>query len=148
MPTTRHRRPVASVRRENSLQTVPNLIHSKYRLGSGKEKPVLTCVFFMTPAGTEPVREWIKGLDGEAQDQIGADILKVQWRWPLGKPLVDGFGDGLYEVRTTHDKIEFRVFFTVDEGVMVLLHGIQKTTRTTPAREIRIARKRLKDVSS
>jgi phage-related protein len=74
--------------------------------------------------------------------------MKVQWRWPLGKPLVDGFSGGLYEVRTTCAKVEYRVFFAVGDGVMVLLHGYQKGSKTTPAHEIDLARKRLKEVNS
>ena len=42
---------------------------------------------------------------------IGADIRDVQNRWPVGPPLVDGLGDGLYEVRTKHDKNDYRMFF-------------------------------------
>ncbi len=45
----------------------------------------------MTDAKNEPVREWLKGLDEDIRKEIGSDVQVVQWRWPIGKPLVDGF---------------------------------------------------------
>jgi len=36
----------------------------------------------------------------EDSKTIGADILTVQYAWPVGKPLVDSLGDGIWEVRS------------------------------------------------
>jgi phage-related protein len=94
--------------------------------------------FYRTPAGTEPVHEWLQSLP--------ADIRSVQEGWPLGKPYVDAFGDGLYEVRTSHKGNQFRVLFFIVEGTMVLLHGFQKKTQKTPAADIDLARRRQKEV--
>ena len=94
------------------------------------------------------MRDWLKGLEETVRKEIGADILKVQWRWPVSKPLVDGLGGGLYEVRTTHDKKEYRVLFIVEDGVMVLLHGFNKRTQKTPTSELEVARNRRRNVSS
>jgi hypothetical protein len=58
------------------------------------ERP-LRVVFYRTGAGCEPVREWLKSLPKEECKIIGVDILKVQYGWPLGKPLVDNLGDGV-----------------------------------------------------
>jgi hypothetical protein len=41
------------------------------------------------------VREWPFALDAEICTTIGKDILKIQWRWPISRPLVGTFGDGL-----------------------------------------------------
>ncbi len=32
---------------------------------------------------------------------IGEDILTVQYAWPVGKPLVDNLGDGVWEIRSS-----------------------------------------------
>ena len=56
--------------------------------------------FFRTEAGREPVREWLKNLPKEERKIIGEDVMTVQFRWPLGMPLVDNLGSGLWEVRT------------------------------------------------
>jgi phage-related protein len=107
-----------------------------------KASPNLGCVFYRATGGDEPVREWLRGLDDEACQIVGKDILKIQWRWPLSKPLVGAFGQALYEVRSTHDRNIYRVFFCIEGSSMVLLHGFTKKTQATPTREIDTARAR------
>jgi phage-related protein len=104
--------------------------------------PKLSCVFYRAAAGDEPVRDWLRGLDDDVCKVIGKDILKVQWRWPISKPLVGAFGDGLYEVRSAHDRNIYRVFFCIAGANMVLLHGFMKKTQATPKREFNVARAR------
>lgn len=111
-----------------------------------EQKPKLSCRFFVTDAGNEPVREWLKKLDEDVRKEIGSDIQVVQWRWPTGKPLVDGFGDGLFEVRTSFDDDIYRVLFCLDGSTMVLLHGFKKKAQKTPKRDLARARKRQKQV--
>ena len=106
---------------------------------------VLGCRFFRSAAGAEPVRQWLLALDEEACKQIGADILRVQWRWPISRPLVGAFGDGIYEVRSTVGRREFRVLFYVGDSAMVLLSGFQKKTQSTPKAELALARTRKKE---
>jgi phage-related protein len=75
---------------------------------------------------------------------IGDDIRFVQWSWPVGKPRVDSFGDGLWEVRTSADGNSFRVIFCIHAGAMMLLHGFHKKTTRTPQRDLALARQRQK----
>jgi len=106
------------------------------------------CVFYRTASGQEPVRSWLREQDSEVRLQVGSDIQKVQWRWPISRPLVGAIGDGLYEVRTSHDKNIYRVFFCIHENNMVLLHAFQKKTQQLPDKELKLARKRQKEVMS
>ena len=107
------------------------------------ERP-LRVVFFKTEAGNEPVREWLKGLSRDDSKTIGSDILTVQYAWPVGKPLVDHLGDGLWEVRSRlHNRIA-RTFFAVVDEEIVLLHGFIKKQQKTPQGEIDLAKKRKK----
>jgi len=92
------------------------------------------------------VRDWLLALEPRQRKEIGADIQAVQWRWPVSRPLVDGLGGGLYEVRSTVEGRAFRVFFCVRGGVMILLHGIEKKTRKTPKKALGLARRRMKEV--
>ncbi|HJX54867.1 MAG TPA: type II toxin-antitoxin system RelE/ParE family toxin [Polyangia bacterium] len=108
----------------------------------------LPIAFYRTPGGSEPVRKWLMSLPAEVRKEIGAEIRNVQNGWPLGKPYVDGFGGGVYEVRTSHAGRQYRVFFIILEETMVLLHGFQKKTQKTPADEINLARRRQKEVMS
>src|SRR5580700_5450457 len=87
----------------------------------------LSCIFFKSEAGNEPVRDWLRqDVPAEARKTIGTDIKTVQATWPIDKPLVDSLGDGLREVWSTHDKVEYRVIFVLDGSTMVLLHGYQE----------------------
>lgn len=60
----------------------------------------LKAVFFRTEHGNEPVREWLLSLSKAERKVIGDDVLKVQYCWPIGKPLVGSLGNGLWEVRS------------------------------------------------
>ncbi|MCX6864975.1 MAG: type II toxin-antitoxin system RelE/ParE family toxin [Verrucomicrobia bacterium] len=102
----------------------------------------LRVLFFQTDAGNEPVREWLLTLSRDEKKTIGADILAVQWIWPVGKPLVDSLGGGLWEVRSSLGARIARVFFIVIREDIILLHGIIKKSRTTPKQELDLARKR------
>ncbi len=103
----------------------------------------LTVVFYRSASGNEPVRDWLKDdVPPSARKVVGADIKTVQELWPLDKPLVDNLARGLWEVRSSHDKVEYRTLFTLDGSVMVLLHGFTKTAKKTPKGEIDLALKR------
>ncbi|HFE67569.1 MAG TPA: type II toxin-antitoxin system RelE/ParE family toxin [Chloroflexi bacterium] len=102
---------------------------------------ILAVVFFRTDMGREPVRDWLKSLNKNDRKVIGEDIKLVQFRWPLGMPLVRKLETDLWEVRShlTGGRIA-RVLFTVDGRQMALLHGFVKKSRKTPARDLKLAR--------
>jgi hypothetical protein len=52
----------------------------------GGREPVLRVVFYRTEAGTEPVREWLKGLPREDRRVVGQDVKPAQYGWPLACP--------------------------------------------------------------
>jgi phage-related protein len=103
----------------------------------------LNAVFFRTEQGNEPVREWLISLVKAERKIIGDDVLKVQYCWPIGKPLVGSLGKGLWEIRSRLGDRIARVIFCVEGSVMVLLHGFIKKTQKTPAHELDLARKRM-----
>jgi phage-related protein len=105
------------------------------------DRPLRT-VFFQTETGNEPVRDWLKEQPRADQKAIGADILAVQWKWPVGKPLVDSLGGGLWEVRSSLGTRIARVFFVVVNEEIVLLHGMIKKSRTAPKKDLDLARGR------
>jgi phage-related protein len=63
----------------------------------------------------------------------------------VSKPLVDGLGGGLFEVRTKLENVQYRVLFCIKDSTMVLLHGFVKKVRTAQG-EIATGRDRKKDV--
>ena len=102
----------------------------------------LPAVFFRTETGREPVRDWLKDLPKNERKIIGEDIMTVQFRWPLGMPLVDHLGAGIWEVRSKLPSRIARTLFFVHEGEIVLLHGFIKKTRRTPNEDRALALQR------
>lgn len=104
-------------------------------------------VFFRTPAGSEPVREWLKELPLDERRAIGSDLLRAQWRWPVGMPLCRAMGGGLWEVRTDlSTKRTPRVLICLYREHLVALHGFIKKTRATPHEDLELARKRKREL--
>jgi len=111
------------------------------------QKQKIPVRFYRTAAGSEPVREWLKGLDVVDRHSIGLDLMRVQWRWPIGMPLCRPLGAGLWEVRSTlpSDRIA-RVLFCLHASQLVALHGFIKKTGATPKSDLQLARKRKKEI--
>jgi phage-related protein len=107
----------------------------------------LPAFFYESAPGNRPVREWVLGLSPEDRKRVGRDIQKVEFGWPLGMPYCRSLGSGLWEVRSdlTDGKIG-RVIFCVARERMVLMHGFVKKTQKTPARDLRLALKRMEEV--
>ena len=51
--------------------------------------------FYRTEAGRAPVLDWLRGLDKNDRHAIGLDLMRVQFGWPIGRPLVGSLKDGL-----------------------------------------------------
>ena len=102
----------------------------------------ITVKFFKTPAGNEPVRDWLKKKTKEIKKTIGEDIKVVEKSWPIGYPLVTKLDTDLWEIRTSLKGGISRVFFTVWGNFMILLHVIIKKTQKTPQKDLELAKKR------
>jgi phage-related protein len=105
---------------------------------------VLFVYFYQSESGNEPVREWLKELDGEDRKAIGEDIKTVELGWPVGMPLVRKMDADLWEIRIDLRRRIARVLFTVTGNRMFLLHGFIKKSQRTPEIDLRLARTRLK----
>jgi phage-related protein len=104
----------------------------------------LQIVFFRTESGNEPVREWLQSLSREDRREIGADILAVQYQWPVGLPRVDHLGDGLWEIRSRLQNRQARVIFSIIENEIVILHAFIKKRQKTPSEALALAKTRRK----
>ena len=104
-------------------------------------------VFFRRKTGGEPVREWLRELPETDRQAIGKDLLRAQWRWPVGMPLCRPLGAGLWEIRTTlPTKRIARVLLCLYAEHLVALHGFIKKTHTTPDGDLALARRRQKEL--
>jgi phage-related protein len=104
-------------------------------------------VFYKTPAGQEPVREYLVGLP--LRDRAAAaDVLDAIREHGLKAPGVrfkairGKLWEFYVEAGASH-----RVFYVVVTGsLMVLLHAYKKQAQKAPAREIDVAERRMKEV--
>jgi phage-related protein len=102
----------------------------------------LPVVFFRTEAGSEPARDWLRELPAAERAIIGEDLKTLQFRWPLGMPLVRSLGNGVWELRSNLPTRTARCLFYVPEDRIVVLHGFIKKTQKTPLVEKALALKR------
>ena len=65
----------------------------------------------------------------------------------IGLPITRAMGDRLFEIRVKAQEGIGRVFFAyIHRKEMIILHSFIKKTQETPAKELQIARQRLKEV--
>ena len=96
---------------------------------------------FAMPAGI--VADYVRLTD--AMTLYGADLRMphMRGRWPHARAM----GSGLFELRPKGPEGIGRVFYCTQVGrSIVVLHSFVKKTQETPDAELRLARKRLKDV--
>jgi len=114
------------------------------------EDPVpekIPLIFFRSGRGTEPVREWLRELPEAERQAVGKDLLRAQWRWPVGMPLCRPMGNGLWEIRTDlPTKRTARVMLCLYRGHLVALDGFIRKPRATPDADLALARKRQKEL--
>ena len=103
-----------------------------------QEARKIPVVFYQTASGSEVVLDWLRGLDQDDRNIIGQDLMRVQFRWPVGMPLCRPLGDGIWEVRSdlSSNRIA-RLLFCFIEGRNLALHGFVKKTQKTPRRDMK-----------
>jgi phage-related protein len=106
-------------------------------------------VFYRTSAGAEPVLDWLRGLPPEDRRVVGTDLATVQFGWPIGMPLCRSLGNGLWEVRSSlpSRRIARLLFFVASDRIGVV-HGFIKKTQKTPAEDLELARRRMKEMQA
>lgn len=93
--------------------------------------------------------DWLRSLDKADRRAVGTDLMRVQFGWPVGMPLVRSLKDGLSEVRSTLPSHRIaRLILCFHDEMLVVLHAFIKKSQKTPLDELKIARQRLKEVMS
>lgn len=111
--------------------------------------PPVPVRFYRTEAGKEPALEWLRTLDRADRRAIGLDLMRVQFGWPVGMPLVRSLKGGLWEVRSTLPSQRIaRLLLCFHQGTLVAVHGFIKKTQKTPAEDLALARRRMKEVTT
>jgi phage-related protein len=119
------------------------MVHGHYigqNVRSGPHK--IPVVFYRTQGGSEVVRDWLRSLDDADRQAVGLDLMRVQYRWPVGMPPCRALGGSLWEVRTSLPSNRIaRVLFSVQQGRILVLHGFIKKTQKTPADDLALPRR-------
>jgi phage-related protein len=115
----------------------------------GKASPPEVPVrFYSTGTGKEPVREWLRCLAEDDRHAVGLDLMRVQFGWPIGMPLVRSLKDGLWEVRSSLPSQRIaRLVLCFHDGMLIVLHGFIKKTQKTPPDDLALARRRMAEVT-
>lgn len=101
-------------------------------------------IVFFSRAVREEIFDW--------PDGISASFTKITERMVefgpnLGLPYTKSFGKGLFEIRASGPEGIGRAFFcTLAEQHIVILSGFIKKSQATPNSEIKLARKRMKEM--
>ena len=76
-----------------------------------------------------------------------ADLIKQFGPADVGMPHIKSLGKGLFEIRVKANEGIGRALFCIIEGkVVIILNGFVKKTQKTPAKELELAYKRMKEV--
>ncbi|MDB5169858.1 MAG: hypothetical protein JWN82_254 [Candidatus Saccharibacteria bacterium] len=102
--------------------------------------------FWKTASGRYPVKNFIMTQSSGPAQRIMKDIdhLKEQGLRLLASNKLKklrGY-DNLYELRTKHGKLDYRILFKESRGTAWLLEAFQKQGNTTPERYIKTAIRR------
>ena len=101
-------------------------------------------LYFFNAAVEAEIEEWPSGINASFT-RITEQMIETGSN--LGAPYTKAFGDGLFEIRARGAEGIGRAFFCTQIGRrIVILHGFIKKTQKTPDKELKIARKRLKEV--
>ena len=104
--------------------------------------------FYETVAGGSPVQEFLDQLKVSDPDDFAAvlaGLAKLRNRQYHREPLSKALGNGLFELRHV-GKLNTRViWFFMKNRRIVALHGIRNKGQSIPARDLEIARQRMRD---
>jgi phage-related protein len=132
---------------DRALDNVPLVVHTGL-VGQSTQDPELPVRFYRTEAGASPVLNWLRGLERDDRRTVGLDLMRVQFGWPIGRPLVGSLKNGLWEVRSTLPSQRIaRLILCFHDQTLVVLHGFIKKTQKAPADDLALAKRRMREVT-
>lgn len=100
-------------------------------------------VYFRTPSGARPAREFLDGLSPKARDKCFSyiDLLR-EWGTSLRASHLRKIENDLWELQPEFGGTEYRLFFGVYGDTFVFTHGIVKKRQRTARSDIDLAQRR------
>jgi len=88
--------------------------------------------------------DWLRSLDKDDRHAIRLDLMRVQFGWPIGRPLVGSLKNGLWEVHSSLPSQRIaRLILCFHDRMLVVLHGLIKKTQKMPADDLALAKQRM-----
>lgn len=112
------------------------------------ENPKWKYVYYKSPSGDVPVKEFIEEQDDDTKAKIREDLKRlVKFNIKLGSPYCEKVaGRDFWELRTSWSGDIYRTFYFLYTGrKFVLLHAIKKKSRRVPNKELDTAENRMKN---
>jgi len=105
---------------------------------------MITIVFYRERDGSTPFLKWFDRLPGRGKVQCRARLgLLAQQGHMLRRPAADFLRDGIYELRATAGRVQYRMlYFFHERKAVVISHGITKRESAVPPDEINQAIRR------
>ena len=103
--------------------------------------PRTDVVFFQESDRLVPLVEWLDGLQLKAREKC---VVRLERLAAVGhelrRPEAEHLGDGFYELRVKHHRMNFRMlYFFHGNAAVVVTHGFAKQQATVPVGELRLA---------
>jgi len=112
--------------------------------------PETQVLFYQETDGEVPVLEWLKQLVQQNRKGYANCVARIQQLatngYELRRPAADYLRDGIYELRSKHIHVQYRIlYFFYGQNAAILAHAITKEEAAVPAVDIEraIQRKRL-----
>ena len=101
--------------------------------------PVTTVVFYADEEGPCPLLVWLDRLPAKVQDKCIVRIERLaECGHELRRPEADFLRDGIYELRTSFQSVNYRMLYFFHQQLAVISHGLAKE-KQVPEREIELA---------
>jgi len=103
---------------------------------------------FRSERKQKPVEEFILSLEAKTRAKVSHHKQLLETYGPLlSMPYAKKLTDKVYELRV-RGKEEVRILYSFVNKKVWFLHGFKKKTRKTPSKEIKIAEKRFRALTS
>jgi phage-related protein len=100
-------------------------------------------IILFEKANSKPVEKFILSLTSSTKAKIIRKInLLEEYGANIGMPHSKKIASNIYELRITGLE-EIRLFYTVKNNLIYILHGIKKTSQKIPKKELNVVKKRL-----
>lgn len=105
--------------------------------------PETEVIFFQEENGSCPLIEWLDQLSEKARDKCIVRIERLTaMGYELRRPEADFLRDGIYELRSALQGVQYRMLYFFHQERAVITHGFTKKQNAVPPSEIDLALKR------